>query len=387
MAEAKPAVSRDYLPTLAIHVVWHPRFERGAAYGRALFKHLFEDPDDLGSHGLRIPVFHWRSSGEPHADVPPPQDLPLGTSAVPVLVPLIDDWFGAGLGWDRFLQRTRVALPKNNHLLPVQLSETLPREVGGLQAVQLHQRPHRLRVPELLSEVTYRLWELLGADESTELGRVNAEKVPVFLSHSIDDGKHIAEQVSEFLSRRGPVGAFFAPRDVPRGAEWRTVLRDHAGHSLLLAIRTDCYASREWCQIEVLEAKRHGMPVVVLDALARREARGFPYLGNAPVLRWRSRDREVQLEELLGVMLREALRSRHFHRRVDTLRSLCKVEVPVDVQPAPPELLTLLERLPATDRARLLIYPDPPLGADELAVIRSLDGELEPITPLMLLAT
>ena len=74
-------------------------------------------------------------------------------------------------------------------------------------------------------------------------------------------------------------------------------------------VRTDAYATREWCRIEVLEAKRAGAPVVVLDALEQLEARGFPYLGNAPSVRWRGDGSRATMEALLNVILREALRS------------------------------------------------------------------------------
>lgn len=50
-----------YRPTVAVHLLWHPGFGPGRDYGAALFCHLFEDPDDLASHGLRIPVRLWRS--------------------------------------------------------------------------------------------------------------------------------------------------------------------------------------------------------------------------------------------------------------------------------------------------------------------------------------
>ena len=55
---------------------------------------------------------------------------------------------------------------------------------------------------------------------------------------------------------------------------------------ILLAIQTDTYGSREWCRLEVLEAKKRSVPIVVLTATERGEARSFPYMGNVPVIRW-----------------------------------------------------------------------------------------------------
>jgi hypothetical protein len=174
---------------------------------------------------------------------------------------------------------------------------------------------------------------------------------------------------------------------VPRGESWRQELRRQARRSLLVAIRSDAYTAREWCQIEMLEAKRAGMPVVVLDALATRESRGFPYMGNGPALRWRAQESTLLLEELLGLMLREALRFRFFELRVERLWSLQRMNGRPHVQPSPPELLTMLERATLAGDSSLLVYPDPPLGPDELDVIRRLDARVELVTPLMVLAS
>ena len=262
-------------------------------------------------------------------------------------------------------------------MIPVQLYKNQPLE--GLQAIELNDVAGRLQLVTLLNRVTHRLWELLEPASAT--------RVPAFISYAQSDGLHLAKRVTAFLAAGGSTEAFFAPRDVPAGDDWRAELRRHAGRGVLLAIRTDAYGGREWCQIEVLEAKRAGMPVVVLDALARRESRGFPYLGNGPVQRWRSRDPALRLEELHGLMLREALRFRYFAIRVERLWSLRRIDARRHVQPTPPELLTLLERTAAADAAPLLVYPDPPLGSDELAVIRRLDERMQPVTPLMILAS
>src|SRR3954454_15742446 len=110
-----------YRAPLAVHVVWHPNFERGSRYGREVFAHLFEDPQDLGSHGLRIPVFHWRSTGERRDDVPPPKALPLDSAERAVVVPLVDAHFMGTLGWDTFLRDTAQVLGPDDLLVPVQL--------------------------------------------------------------------------------------------------------------------------------------------------------------------------------------------------------------------------------------------------------------------------
>ena len=53
-----------------------------------------------------------------------------------------------------------------------------------------------------------------------------------------------------------------------------------------MIVLTDNYATREWCRTEVILAKEHDRPIVVVNALESHEIRSFPYIGNVPVIRW-----------------------------------------------------------------------------------------------------
>ncbi len=344
-----------------------------------MFAHLFEDPDDLSSHGLRIPVWHWRSVAQDDEDVSPPVPPALERAERCVVVPLLDDEFVGAPEWDGFLRNLHGRLRPEDLAIPVALSEGGEYAWPGTeQPVRLHPVPDELRASVLLNQITYRLCRLLEPA---------SDRLPVFVSHAMSDGGDIAKRVSSFLLEGGSVEPFFAPRSISPGDDWRQEIEQHARTSLLLAIRSDAYATREWCQFEVLTAKLSGMPVVVLDALLGREARSFPYLGNTPVIRWQSEPTELALEQLLGILLREALRFRFFERRVSALCKLRGLPVPDDVQPAPPELLTMLGAAASSGGDKqLLVYPDPPLGTAELDVLRQLAPHLTPVTPLNLIA-
>jgi hypothetical protein len=80
----------------------------------------------------------------------------------------------------------------------------------------------------------------------------------------------------------GRIDAFYDAHELKPGADWDRALLDGAAGSALLALRTDLYASREWCQREMLTAKVHGMPVVVVDALSSGESRGSFLMDHTP---------------------------------------------------------------------------------------------------------
>jgi hypothetical protein len=139
--------------------------------------------------------------------------------------------------------------------------------------------------------------------------------------------------------------------------------------------------------MEVLGAKAVGSPVIVLAAVQKGEDRAFPYLGNVPVVRWGTDLSRLALEQLLGVVLREELRSRYFRLRLEDLCAMNRIPVPDRIFTQAPELLTLLPYVGAAPGTRqVLVYPDPPLGTEEVLLFRQLDAALEPVTPTMLVA-
>jgi TIR domain len=368
----------DYRPTLAVHVVWHPRCEAGADYGQALFGQLFEDPRDLAAHGLRIPVRLWRSTSD--ADEPPPPAVPpLEEADHAALVILIDEEMIAGPGWQTFLETAADAVRPGDALLGVSLTDG----VAELQVPRLLERnlihledvDPALRPLVLVNRVMHALHRLL-----------TGKGVSVFLSHAKLDGLPVTDRVRDFLLSGTGVKNFFDAQDLPPGSRWADLISDAAADHVLLAIRTDAYATREWCRAEVLEAKVSGSPVVVLDALESFEPRGFPYLGNTPAVRWLEDGSDAALENLLRVILQEALRFRYFPTRIADLCDAYGVADDPRVLPAPPELLTILHALRAAPEGRL-VYPDPPLGTDELQIVRDFAPHLEPVTPNGLIAS
>ena len=75
----------------------------------------------------------------------------------------------------------------------------------------------------------------------------------------------------------GSAGSILQP-----GRNWSRELAERAATSALLAVRTSSYASRPWCQREMLLAKTAGMPIVVLDALEHPEERGSFLMDHVP---------------------------------------------------------------------------------------------------------
>ena len=217
----------------------------------------------------------------------------------------------------------------------------------------------------------------------------DAAKVRIFLSHAKEDGLGITTAVRRHLHEVARLDDFFDAADIPDGTRFAEFITESAGtlHALL-AVQSDTYASREWCRLEILEAKRRHVPIVVLAAVQTGENRSFPYLGNVPVVRWRGKS---SIRSVVQSLLQEVLRARYFPRRVDVISRYHGLNPVEQVYSSPPELLTALSYVSeATAAGRAVgryLYPDPPLGTEELLLLRQLEPDFDPVTPTILQAT
>ncbi|MDU0348168.1 hypothetical protein [Actinomyces sp. MRS3W] len=119
------------------------------------------------------------------------------------------------------------------------------------------------------------------------------DKLTVFISHARGD---IPDADHKGINPCGPVAKvhaladrtrlkpFIDTHDLQPGEKWDIAIRSGASHSALFMVRTDKYASREWTQREVLEAKQADMPVVCLSSLTNGEQRGSFLMDHVPTV-------------------------------------------------------------------------------------------------------
>ncbi|MEH6408918.1 MAG: hypothetical protein V7741_00215 [Hyphomonas sp.] len=233
------------------------------------------------------------------------------------------------------------------------------------------------------------------------------ERLKVFISHTKRNNPEEAENVGELIALvRAVIGetrltSFFDAQDLQPGTDWEHVLEAEAARSALLAIRTDLFPSREWCQREVSISKRAGMPLVILDSLGYAEERGSFLMDHVPRVAARKEQGHWRREDIYGalnLLVDECLkRSVWNHQR--------RLGEPVLETswwaPHAPEPLTLVDWLgreeadasnASKDRFVRIIHPDPPLGPAEMWALEQIlrlsgrTGELDILTPRQLAA-
>jgi hypothetical protein len=204
--------------------------------------------------------------------------------------------------------------------------------------------------------------------------------VKLFISHSKHgrEGTVIATELRDYGRQHLPVATFYDSNDIAAGSNFEKEIQANVADSAMLVVHTNTYSEREWCRKEVLFAKHYGCPVLVINAVTVGEDRLFPYLGNGPTVRWPF-DSPRRCEIVMDAALREVLRNAHFLEHVRTLKQAGLLpDTCVQIGTAP-EMLTYRNLLKAKkcDRATrsVLLYPDPPLGDEEIEVLEDLNPD------------
>src|SRR5690606_14692175 len=111
------------------------------------------------------------------------------------------------------------------------------------------------------------------------------------------------------------------------------------------------------------EAKRASIPLVVANSINDLDERGFPYMGNVPVVRLDPHHIN-RIDVVIGRLLDEVLKSYLWQCRVVLHRA--DADQSTFFVPRPPELISLAALPPASQVASpVIVYPDPPLSTEE----------------------
>lgn len=189
------------------------------------------------------------------------------------------------------------------------------------------------------------------------------EKVQIFLSHSKHDrdGERIAESIRDWLHQNSGLSSFFDMIDIPAGVRLQDVLNHQVKASAVMAVHTDSYSAREWCRREIIEAKRQNVPMVVVNCMTDIDERGFPYMGNVPIVRMDPNE-TGRIEVVIGRLLEEVFKD---------FLWCCRVELAgrsnsgVLFMPRPPELISLANpAFTSFVNAELISAPALPADAD-----------------------
>lgn len=362
-------------PFLVLYVLWHPNFVGGAQIAETLLTHFRRNSYENVSGGAGLSVI-FRCTPAPGAMTP--LQINFDEAETTAVIALVDDSFANDPPWVAYLGelvgRTD-AIGLAAHVFPVAIDASALRIGLAEQAIRWDGWSGAIaeRQQHLIRALTYEFSRMLrhylerikrpGEDE--EALQAYLQRVQIFLSHSKHDadGQRIALAIRDWLHHNQALASFFDVRDIPAGVRFDKVILLQVKVSAVIAIHTDSYSSREWCRREIIEAKRWNVPLVVANCISDLDERGFPYMGNVPVVRMDPQGLD-RIEAIVGRLLDEVLKDFLWRCRVELLRGI--TDPAVMFVPRPPELVSLAGLPDKADVPMpVLVYPDPPLSAEE----------------------
>jgi hypothetical protein len=365
-------------PFLVVYVVWHPTFADGAAIAEILRQHfrrrLYENI--AGGTGLSV---IYRYAVAPESTQPLPIDLADADTAA--IVVLVDNNLVGDAAWTDYVRelcnRTDAA-GLGTRVFPVEIDNGVLARLGTDEQALLWTRWEgelAERGRRLTAALTYAFCRLLRhylehltrPEEEEEVLEAYLKKVQIFLSHSKHDqhGEEIARNIRSRLYNTPGMDSFFDVYDIPAGLHFQKVLLLKVRVSAMVAIHTDSYSSREWCRKEIIEAKRWHVPLVVANSISDIDERGFPYMGNVPVVRLEPGGAD-RIDFVIARLLDEVLKNFLWRCRITLELAGENLDPAVIFVPRPPELISLASLPSEADvPSPVIVYPDPPLSAEE----------------------
>ena len=372
-------------PLFALYVVWHPSNASGGKIAEKLHSHFGPNRhrNIAGDTGLSV---IYRSEIAPNSQVP--LSINWDEAETTAVVVLVDSVIAGDTAWSNYideLSHNTQARGLSARFFPVVLESGDHELQFGEQALRWDRWKESNVVKEqrLVSDLTYEFIRMLRhrlrGMEAAEASLADyLEKIQVFISHSKhdDEGEPIAQSIRNWLHKHSALSSFFDVYDIPAGLSFQEVLLHQVQTSVLVALHTDSYSSREWCRREVVEAKRHHVPIIVVDCLSDIDQRSIPYMGNVPIVRMGT-DQD-RIRTVIGYLLEEVFRTYLWRCRIEPFRETYSN---VLFTARPPELIslaTLPDRRSGTNST--IVYPEPLLGTDEARLFSEIAPNVRTLT-------
>ncbi len=369
-----------------LYVVWHPSYRKGQQIAELLHEHFGSDLYRSVGEECAVSVLR-RSHPAPGRLTPLPIDW--DGSEFTAVVALAETFLIEDPEWVNYV--CAIAKAACERGLPARFFPvTMDCRGLELNAGQQSLRWDRwdpsdaYRERRLISDLTHEFCRMLRhsldqflPDDDNAFGRY-LDKIKVFISHSKHDcdGDSVGNSIRSWIHEHSPLGSFFDFYDIPPGFSFKDVLLHEIRAGALLAVHTDSYSSREWCRREIIEAKRHLVPMVVVDCVRDLDPRAMPYLGNVPVVRMNP-DRMDRIGAVAGYLLDEVFRNWLWLCRIRPYSSSPNVLF----TPRPPELISLAAVPSCGENAvPVVVYPEPLLATDEELLFKKIAPRVRVLT-------
>jgi len=386
----------SFITPLSVFIVWHPDYLEGQQTADFLYSVLCRDSTKPLIRSMGIPVY-FRNKNV--SETNQPLEINFTESEYTAIIALVSDEFVNDNNYGKFLDSIfdKCETEKEKRrIYPVAISKSAYKVSTKFSAInfirvdrnklvcdkeEIVSINSQIKTP-ILHELCRLLMNMKKATDETE-SLATSPPIKLFISHSKhDESKLDASKFRDYINSQTQLKTFFDTNDISYGSNFGEEIKKAAKESALVVFQSDSYADREWCRIEVLEAKTAGCPIVIVNAVQNGEKRAFPYLGNYPSIRYKN-----NFIEIIDLTLEQVLFNLYTKIFLDSLTDLYKIKTD-KILSTSPELFNFIQLkkkgLNQGEEYSLVIYPDPPLGSEEMEILNQLDDAFVFITPLTL---
>lgn len=369
----------ENMPTkqsVAVYFVYHIN-DKDEGINQAIdysFNLLKRDVQRPFSRALNLPIF-FRTSLNDNI----PADIP-ETASKTLIFAFIGNHFVNDDKWIEYL--TQLKQRDNFYIIPIAINSNaynLPNDLSNLNFIRAYDFLEDFYNENLFISIAHEVYRIALNQKFREIDLGSDSSIDFFLSHTKDgkQGEGIAKQLKQFLDQ-SRLSCFFDATDIAHGYEFSKEIENHIKKSSLIAIHSDPYSSRYWCQKELEYAKKHTRPIIAVDCLEEYEDRRFPLSSNIPAIRvQRSQDNKISEKDCYKIIIASLLETiRFFYAKIqfDKYQDRGWIDANVTGIYRPPELLDILNIIKDKDnKSKQLIYPEPPVYEDEHLILKELN--------------
>jgi len=371
-------MSAQYLPPLAINFIWN--FADSGVVDPILDivrSSFARDKNKPFSRGLNVPLFFYSSQSASELPLGNPQELAKRN----IIFVFTSVNTNGRENWRNYVESLPVS--PSIAIVPIALDRDGLVHKGALarancmRAYDWAADNRDLEVIVSLAHEVYRYGCLTNVPDCPGI----ASSITIFLSHAKagDTGRQHAEEIKQFIDNTN-MNRFFDANQISPGYSFDQEIDNSLKVSTLVAIETDAYSSRYWCQREILSAKQHNRPIVVVNSLSDYEDRIFPAASNVPCIHVSS-DVPINKRDILRILSATILETVRFHHSIQCLEFYRKIgwlDSDCELSARPPEIRQILNVKDSGQKK--LCYPEPPIYSDEAEWHNRLG--IEAFTPL-----
>ncbi|MCI4625462.1 MAG: toll/interleukin-1 receptor domain-containing protein [Candidatus Magnetoovum sp. WYHC-5] len=376
-----------------IYVLWHKDYAEGQIYAKEIYSTFTRDISAPLSRGIGIPVYFRFEEYEDGK----PKDIDVELAQHTIVIIFINAKIVKSDKWKEYINNLKEKMDRANNtkkthiIYPIAIKKhALNLDILNCQNfIRFYEFPESTKIKRLINCITHELCRLIYNIEplynEVKQQAINSKSNPplkIFISHVKQDGEDLALNIRNYINQNTSLKTFFDANDIAIGHDFEKIINENITTDIVfLVIHSDKYTSSEWCKTEVITAKRKNSPIIVINIFKNGEDRSFPYMANVRNFRFNTSYDDI--EDIIFVTLKETLKIKYQKMYIEYLLKRFNMEIDNNtVLYYPPEILSFLFIKNLNNG--YVIYPDPPLGLNELKIIYEFDNTYKFITPSFL---